>query len=180
MIEVTIPSQDCFDVERNAFQHVKECTLRLEHSLVAVSRWESKWHKVFLDEKQKTNEEMLDYIRCMALEPPEDDMVFHCLTRTDISRINDYIADSMSATFFREEKQRRRGREPVTSELIYYWLVALQIPFECQYWHLNRLLTLVRICNLKNQPKKKQSQFETMTSNAALNKARREMTGSKG
>ena len=180
MLEIRVPGQEYFDAKSNEFRSVKGCTLRLEHSLVSVSKWEAKWCKVFLSETPKTEEENFDYVRCMCLDEPEDPSVFYCLTKENIAAVNEYISSPMSATFFREEKASKKSREPVTSELMYYWLVTLQIPFEVQYWHLNRLLTLVRICNMKNRPPKKSSTRDIMSRNAALNAARRKASGSKG
>lgn len=179
MLKITIPETDLFDEATEEFIHVKEQTLQLEHSLVSLSKWESKWCKSFLFTKEKTLEETLDYIKCMTLTQNVSPYVYRCLTRENIQDINDYISAPMTATYFSDDKSAR-GREIVTSELIYYWMIALSIPFECQKWHLNRLLTLIRVCNIKNQPPKKMSRSAIMSRNAALNAARRKQLGTNG
>lgn len=179
MLKITIPETDLFDEATEEFIHVKEQTLQLEHSLVSLSKWESKWCKSFLFTKEKTLEETLDYIKCMTLTQNVSPYAYRCLTRENIQAINDYISAPMTATYFSDDKSGR-GREIVTSELIYYWMIDLSIPFECQKWHLNRLLTLIRVCNIKNQPPKKMSRSAIMSRNAALNAARRKQLGTHG
>ena len=181
MLQITIPAVDqCWDEQKQEFVSIKEQKLQLEHSLVSLSKWESKWRKAFLAKQDKTYAETLDYIRCMTITPNVDPQVYNFLTVDNINQINDYIAAPMTATVFSEDNSGRNNREVVTSELIYYWMIALNIPFECQKWHLNRLLTLIRVCNIKNTPPKKRSKNEIMSRNAALNAARRKQRGTKG
>ena len=181
MLQITIPAVDqCWDEQKQEFVSIKEQKLQLEHSLVSLSKWESKWRKAFLAKQDKTYAETLDYIRCMTITPNVDPQVYNFLTVDNINQINDYIAAPMTATVFSEDNSGRNNREVVTSELIYYWMIALNIPFECQKWHLNRLLTLIRVCNIKNTPPKKRSKNEIMSRNAALNAARRKQLGTKG
>lgn len=181
MIQITIPSRELWDESTNEFVITKEQILQLEHSLISISKWESKWQKAFLTKQEKTHEETIDYIKCMTLNQNVDPNVYNYLTNDNIRQINAYIDSPMTATYFSEEKGGRGGHgEQITSELIYYWMIALQIPFECQKWHLNRLLTLVRVCNIKNQPPKKRSRREIMSRNAALNAARRKQLNTKG
>lgn len=180
MLQIKIPAMEYFDEVENEFLYKKEVDLALEHSLVSISKWESKWNKPFLGKQDKTPEEIFDYIKCMTLTQNVPDEVYNRLTKHNIEEIKNYIDSPMTATTFREDRNGHRNGEIITSELIYYWMVALQIPFECQKWHLNRLLTLIRVCNIKNQPGKKMSPKQTMAQNAALNKARRAQHHSTG
>ena len=180
MLEITIKETELFDDSKQEFIHVKEQTLRLEHSLVSLSKWESKWHKPFISNQQPTREETLDYIKCMTLTQNVDQNVYNCITNKHIYEINKYIVDPMTATTFSSMKRGRISREIITSELIYYWMIALNIPFECQKWHLNRLLTLIRVCDIKSQPEKKMGMRNVMSRNSALNAARRKSLNSKG
>lgn len=181
MLSITIPATEQFDELRGEFVNTKEQTLQLEHSLVSLSKWESKWHKSFINTKEKTNEETIDYIKCMTLNKNVPDEVYTCLTQRNVDEINRYIEDPMTATTFSEDKNGPKSREIITSELIYYWMISLNIPVvECQKWHINRLLTLIRVCNIKNQPPKKMGRKELMSRNAALNAARKKQLNSKG
>ena len=180
MLQITIPSLEVWDEVHEIFIHTKEQTLRLEHSLVSVSKWESKWHKSFLESRNKTQEEMLDYIRCMTITQNVDPNVYYCLTAENFNEINAYIEDPHTATSFRENKNTQKRRERITSELIYYWMVAYNIPFECQTWHLSRLLTLIRVCDIKNQPAKKRSAREIARDYASENAARKKMWNTTG
>ena len=182
MLQITIPAVEVFDERTNEFKSViEEQTLQLEHSLVSLSKWESKWNKAFLSHTAKiTEEETLDYIKCMTITQHVKPEVYTYLTNDNIRQINEYISAPMTATYFSEDPAKKGGREVVTSELIYYWMIALNIPFECQKWHLNRLLTLIRVCNIKNAPPKKRSKKDIMSRNAKLNAARRKQLNSKG
>ena len=180
MLTITVPAFEMWDEKNEKFVNIKECTLQLEHSLISLSKWESKWCKPFLFTKEKTEEETLDYVRCMTLTSRVSPEVYYGLTSENIKAINRYIEAPMTATCFGADRNGRGNREIVTSELIYYWMIALNIPFECQKWHLNRLLTLIRVCNIKNQPAKKMSRRAIMSRNAALNAARRKQLGTNG
>lgn len=180
MLRITIPATECWDELKQEFIQTKEQTLQLEHSLVSISKWESKWHKPFLSNQEKTLDETLDYVRCMTLTQNVDPITYNFLSRENIIQINKYIEDPMSATYFYEEDNKKNSREIVTSELIYYWMITFNIPSEYQKWHLNRLLTLIRVCNHKNQPPKKRSKREIMSRNAALNEARKKQLNTKG
>ena len=180
MLEIIVPETELWDEARQEFIYIDRTTLKLEHSLVSLSKWESKWQKPFLVKDPKTNEEMFDYIRCMCLNKAVDPKIFNALTPDNINAINKYINNLMTATTVNKDKKNGINREIVTSELIYYWMIALNIPFECPKWHLNRLLTLIEVCNVKNAPPKKYSKRELMSRNAALNKARRQKYNSKG
>ena len=180
MLQITIPAVELWDERKQEFITTKEQTLQLEHSLVSLSKWESKWCKPFLNKQKKTFEETLDYIKCMTLTQNVDPEVYNYLTNENIKEINEYIGAPMTATYFSDEKTSKTNREQVTAELIYYWMIALNIPFECQKWHLNRLLTLIKVCSIKNQPPKKRSKKDIMSRNAALNAARRKQLNTKG
>lgn len=180
MLKIVIPAGEIFDEKTEEFKAIKETELTLEHSLISLSKWESKWNKAFLSNGNKTEEETLDYVKCMTLTQTVDPNVYLFLTPNLIREIVDYIEKPMTATWFSDEKNKGGQKEIVTSELIYYWMIALGIPFECQKWHLNRLLTLIKVCNIKNQPAKKMSKSEILNRNRALNEARRRSLGSKG
>ena len=180
MLRIVIPEGQLFDEKTEEFIYTKQQTLQLEHSLVSLSKWESKWHKPFLGKDDKSLEETIDYIKCMTLTPNIDPNVYKFLTKENIKDINDYIGDSMTATTFNDINLKGRSRETITSELIYYWMVSFNIPFECQKWHINRLITLIRICIIKNQSSKKMSKSEIMSRNASINAARRKQLNSKG
>ena len=184
MLQITIPAPKTEDwdavKEEFVYRSVgKEQTLCLEHSLVSLSKWESKWCKPFLS-SDKTDEEFLDYIKCMTLNPKVPDEVYYQLTNDNIQAIVDYINAPMTATTFSEDKTKKPNREIVTAELIYYWMIELKIPVKFEKWHIKRLLTLIRVCEIKNQPPKKQSKRDIMSRNAALNAARRKKLNSKG
>ena len=184
MLQITIPERELWDEQNAIFIKVKGVTIAMEHSLVSLSKWEAKWHKPFINKEEKTKAEIIDYMRCMTLTQNIDPIIYEYITQDNIQQVNDYISDSMSATWFSdnkgEGKQGNKTGEQITSELIYYWMVAYQIPFECQKWHLNRLLTLIRICDIKNKPPKKYSKKDIMRNNTALNAARRQRLGTNG
>ena len=180
MLQITIPATEQWDEKNQTIIVTKEQKLQLEHSLVSLSKWESKWCKPFLSKQEKTIEETIDYIRCMTLTQNIDPNVYNLLTNENITQVNEYIEAPMTATWFTDDKTRKPNKEQITAELVYYWMIALNIPFECQKWHLNRLLTLIRVCEIKNQPPKKMSKGQIMSRNAALNAARREQLKTKG
>ena len=179
MLKITIPAKELFDESTQTFIETEEQTLELEHSLVTISKWESKWCKSFISTKEKTYSETIDYIKCMTINENVDKDVYTRLTKTNLDEIHDFIQAPMTATTFREDK-RPGSKEVITSELIYYWMISLNIPMECQYWHLNRLLTLIRVCNIKNAPPKKRGKRDIANEYAALNAARRSQFKTKG
>lgn len=160
--------------------YVEPKTLSLEHSLISLSKWESKWNKPFLDRTDKTDEEILDYIKCMTVTRNVDPNIYLCLKKEDIEKINKYINAPMTATTFRNQGPKKYSREKVTSELIYYWMIAFRIPFECQKWHINRLITLIRVCDIKSRKPKKRSQRDILNEYAAINEARKAKHKMKG
>lgn len=179
MLRVKIPPMESYDSSKNEFIYSKEIELQLEHSLVSLSKWESKWHKPFLSKDDKTEEEILDYIRCMTLTQNVDPEVYKRIPKNVMQEISDYIKNPMTATTF-SHRPVNPNREIITSEVIYYDMVALQIPMECQKWHLNRLFTLINVCSIKNEPEKKMSRNEILSRNKSLNAARRAKFNSKG
>lgn len=181
MLVLEIPEREYFDSVKQEFVYLKKQKLVLEHSLLSVSRWEAKWKKPFLSNERKSYEESIDYIRCMSLSNDVSDSVVYGVDEKTLNKVSDYIEDSMTATWFNDSRQKKSSRgQVVTSELIYYWMVAFQIPFEAQKWHLNRLLTLIRICEIKNAPPKKMKKKDIYARNKALNAARRNNLGTNG
>lgn len=180
MLQIVIPAKEYWDERKQEFVDIKEQTLQLEHSLVSLQKWESKWHKPFLSKEVKTYEETIDYIRCMTLTQNVKPEIYYGLTKDNLDAINKYIEDPMTATTFTDDKKNKPNRDIITAELIYYWMIALEIPSEYKKWHLNSLLTLIRVCNIKNQPSKKMSKKDIMSRNAALNAARRKQLNTNG
>ena len=181
-LEIPISSEE-WDEEKQEFIEPKVKVLQLEHSLVSLSKWESKWKKPFLSKDTMTFEETIDYVRCMTITQNVNPEVYNFMTDENLRQVNEYINASMTATWFSEDKNSRGGRknnEQTTSELIYYWMVSLNIPFECQKWHLSRLLTLIKVCNVKNQPPKRMSKRDVAKQQAAINAARRKKLNTKG
>lgn len=179
MLEIIVPGMEYYDEVNNEFIYSDEQVLHLEHSLVSISKWESKWCKPFLSGTNKTLEEIMDYVRCMTINGDVEMEVYTRLTESNIKDINKYIDHPMTATTFTADG-KGNNREIVTSEIIYYWMIAFNIPFECQEWHLNRLLTLIKVCNVKNSPAKKMSRQEILSRNKALNESRRRQLNTKG
>lgn len=188
MLKITIPAREGYDEVKEEFVCLsKEYTLQLEHSLISISKWESKWKKPFLDPRpgtpEKTLEETIDYVRCMCLNSNVDPQAFQGLTNRNIQEVNQYINDKMTATWFSEYGSKQVGPgniQVITSEVIYAWMVQYNIPAEYQKWHLNRLLTLIRVLNNLNGGQQKLSKNDLMKRNAALNAARRKKLNSKG
>ncbi len=180
MLQIVVPATEQWDELKQEFIYTQEQTLLLKHSLVSLSKWESKWCKVFLSKQEKTFEETLDYIRCMTISSNINSKIYSCLTNENISEINEYIEAPMTATYFWNYKNRKTNKEPITAELIYYWMITLNIPFECRNWHLNRLLTLIEVCSIKNTPPKKRSKREIMSRNTQLNNARKKQLNTRG
>lgn len=182
MLTIVIPiSPEGWDEAKQEFVEPKTQTLQLEHSLISLSKWESKWHKPFYSTKEMTDEEALDYVKCMTLTKNVDSDVYNHITRENMDTVMSYIGDPMTATTFAKDNKGSNSREIITSELIYYWMIASNIPFDpCQKWHLNRLITLIRVCGIKNTPPKKRSKRDIMSRNAALNASRRQQMNTKG
>lgn len=180
MLRLTLPAVEMWDEQKQEFIYAKEQTLQLEHSLVSLSKWESKWHKPFLHTPSMSYEETLDYVRCMTLTQNVLPETYSRITESHIEQIREYIGNPMTATTFKEERGSKRNRDIITAEIIYYWMVAMQIPSDYQKWHLNRLLTLIRVCSIKNSKPKKQNTRETISQYAALNEANKKRFNTKG
>jgi len=181
MLRLVIPATELFDEAKQEFVSSKEQVLQLEHSLVSLSKWESKWLKPFLTKENKTREESIDYIRCMTLTQNVPENTYNSITMKIIDEVSDYIEAPMSATILPKDDKKGTSHEQVTAELIYYWMVALNVPFDpCQKWHLNRLLMLINVCNIKSNPKKKMSKKEIISRNKKLNDERRAKYNTKG
>lgn len=180
MLTVCILPIEKWDERKNEFVYTKGGTLQLEHSLVSISKWESRWNTPFLTKDKKTPEQLLDYIKCMTITQNVSSDVFDNIPKETLNKIVAYINSPMTATTFSQRETKSGSREIITSELIYYWMIYYGIPFECQKWHLNRLLTLIRICNIKNQPTKKMGKKELLSRNAQLNAARRKKLNTRG
>lgn len=180
MLKVTVPPGEFYDSVKNEFRVTKEQELTLEHSLVSISKWESKWCKPFLSATKMSQDEVLDYIRCMTLTQNVDPMVYYAITSDVFKEITDYMNRPMTATTFRKNDASSSSSEVITSEIIYYWMIELGIPIEFAKWHINRLLTLIRVCNIKRQPPKSIPKSELYARNKALNDARRKAHHTKG
>lgn len=179
MLTLKVAMSDSYNEKTNEFIPTNEFVLELEHSLASVSKWESFFEKPFLSPNPKTPEEKLWYVQAMILTPNFPPGIFHRLTEEHFEKINSYIGAKMTATWF-SDREPPRSREIITAEIIYYWMVSLNIPFECQYWHLSRLLALVRVCNQKNAPAKKMGRNEAARRQRELNQQRRAKLMSNG
>ena len=180
MLRITIPAVEQWDEEKMEFLSSEEMTLDLEHSLVSLSKWESKCQKPFYSKGERTLDEIIEYVKCMTLNENVPEDVYRNLTRDNVNDISAYIENPMTATTFNDKNAKKGPNEQITAEIIYYWMVSLQIPMECETWHLNRLITLIRVCSIKNAPPKKMSKREIMNRNRSLNAARRQQLNTTG
>jgi hypothetical protein len=180
MLTIVVPGVEMFDEASQEFVSVDDVTLELEHSLVSLSKWEQIYEKPFLGKGEKSTEEVLGYVKAMTLTSEVPEVVFSKLSADNYTAINAYIDAKMSATWFNDGPGAPSSKDVVTSELIYYWMITFQIPFECERWHLNRLFTLIRVCNVKQAKPKKMSRAEIAARNRELNAQRRAQLGTKG
>lgn len=180
MLTIVVSGREMFDDSSGEFTTLGDVTLELEHSLVSLSKWESIFEKPFLTSSDKTTEEVIEYVKAMTLTPKIAPEVFLKLSEENFRTINEYIDAKMTATWFSEQPGVPQSRDIITAELIYYWMIAFQIPFECERWHLNRLFTLIRVCNVKQSKPKKMSRAEIAARNRELNAQRRAQLGTTG
>jgi hypothetical protein len=180
MLEITVGGTESFDDGSQKFVITGGRVLQLEHSLVSMSKWEATYEKPFLGKEEKTPEEVLTYVKCMLLDPKTPEEILHRLDETHFSAIQEYIEAKMTATWFAEQPGAPKTREVITAELIYYWMTVFNIPFSCETWHVNRLFTLIRICNIKAAKPQKMGRAETARRQQELNRQRRAQMGTKG
>lgn len=181
MLRLKIASGIIWNESTEEFESLdKDYVLNLEHSLAAISKWESKYKKPFLCNEEKTKDELLYYIKCMNLDENTDDEVYSFIRNSDISKVLEYAGERMTATTFTDLSPQRPNREIITAEIIYYWMIRLGIPMECEKWHLDKLLTLIRVCNIKDSPPKKMSKRDVLRQYSSINNKRRKVSGSKG
>ena len=181
MLKIHIPDGEFYNEETNEFIGIKGTTLTLEHSLLSISKWESKWHKPYLSKDEKTNEEIIDYFRCMTLTQNVNPEIYNFIPDSELIKIYEYIENPMTATTIARIDGKGGGAHKIiTSEVLYYYMVANNIPFECEKWHLNRLLMLLSVCNEENKPKKKMSKRQVASKYSSLNAARRARLNTRG
>lgn len=175
MLPIEIESRTTWNPIKEEFGEIKGFSVKLEHCLLAISEWESITCKPFLDNKEKNNEELMLYIKCMALndELTEEQTVAIISDEYAMTKIKKRIESPMTATVINRQSSKNNGGQFLTSELMYSWLVALHIPFEVEKWPLQRMIKLVEVCNQNNQPAKQMSKNDILRQNRSLNAARR-------
>ena len=180
MLQLNFPSMELFDEVKQEFIYIKQQDLQLEHSLVSISKWEAKWHKPFFSTSEKTLDEIQDYVRCMTITQNVNPNIYLRMSREMYEKIKNYLDEPMTATWFSKDQRVRSNREIITAEIIYYWMITYNIPLDFQKWHINRLLTLIRVCSIKNSDPKKMSKKEVLSRQKALNAARRKKLNTSG
>lgn len=181
MLQIKIPDIELYDEANNRFITRKGCILTMEHSLLSLAKWESKWHIPFLSDKQQTVEQTLDYYRCMTITKNVNPLIYDSIDRKTADAIKQYIDDPMTATWFSNSLGGvKEDHSVITAEIIYYQMIALGIPFECEKWHLNRLMTLIRVVSAKSAPPKKMSKDEILAQQRRLNAERKAKLNTKG
>ena len=186
MLELVVQDQERWDEDKEEFiTSYGPVKLQLEHSLISLSKWEQKWHKPYLS-TEKDKEMLIDYIRCMTIGKVDPEVYNH-ISPKNIDEVGEYLSDPMTATWFNDKKvggaPARTGKlngEVITAEILYYDMFSMQIPKECEKWHLNTLIALIRVFGEKNAPKKKMSRKEVTQQYAALNAQRKARLGTRG
>ena len=179
MLKITVSAMEFWDDGTSRFVKIPAQTLKLEHSLISIYKWESKWHKSFLSTKEKTAEEALDYIRCMTINQEIDPIIYRYLSVDQMTKIKEYVSNSMTATTV-NNRNKRPSRQIITAEVIYSWMIDLGIPLEFEKRHLNHLLTLIDVCSIRQSPGKKMSKKDIYNQNRALNASRKARIGTHG
>lgn len=179
-IKINIPSQEFFDESTGEFTNVEGTSIVLEHSLISIAKWESKWHIPYLNNKDKTIEQALDYLRCMTITQNVDPEIYKYIPESESRRLEAYINDPMTATTITKQEGKGGSRKILTAEVIYFYMLSYNIPADFDKWHLNRLLTLIEVFNEENKPKKKMSKQQAISRYASLNAARRAKLNSAG
>lgn len=173
MLKITVPAQELYDPKTGMFYYTKPVMLTLEHSLLSLSKWESDWEKPFIN-RDHTIREFNDYVRCMTLTQNVDPSVYDRLTDANRQAVQSYIDRKMSAAVIHDDGTSKRSTKFMTADLIYYYMVEAGIPFQpCEKWHLNRLLTLIRIIGIERRTDNKMSKADSARRHASINRARR-------
>lgn len=181
MLEIVVKSAEFYQPSINKFINTQECTLTLEHSLISISKWESKWKIPYFSDTPKTERQYIDYLKCMTIGNVKEPNVYYALSSENLQEISEYMADSMTATTFTTKQNQKRGKaDTITAELLYARMCTYGIPFECQKWHINKLLTLIKVCDLQNSPRDRMGKKETSMWNAEQNAARRAKYNTRG
>lgn len=180
MLTIIVPMSEGLNEETQEFVVDVAFKLEMEHSLVSLSKWESKFEKSFLHTKDKTPEELLYYVKAMTLTKDVPEEVFMKLSADNVKAIDDYLGAKMTATWFREDENQKPSREIITAELVYYWMFSAGIPKDCEHWNLNRLFTLIKVFSEKNKPAKKMSKAQIAQQHRDLNAQRRAQLGTSG
>ena len=174
---IIVSGKPVWDEEKEEFIKLdKDYKLIIEHSLLSISKWEAIYHKPFLS-TDKNAEMIVTYAKCMTINNVPDE-VYEKLSVENINEMTEYIEDQQTATWFSDNKPaHQNGKmmgsgEIITSEIVYYWMTQMNIPVEFQKWHLNRLLTLIRVISVKNDPKSNNRKM-TAADRRALNAARK-------
>lgn len=175
MLELHISETELWDPVSEKFLLVKEQSLPLEHSLLSISKWEEKWHKPMplINNERLSGDEFLDYVRCMTISRNPDPLVYRCITAREVEAIMAYINDPHTATWFGNEKSGGNDKRPLTTELIYHLMFAFGVSKECEKWHLNRLMTQLRVEYEESKPSKKKTPAEIAERHRMLNAKRR-------